>query len=307
MNFFFKFINYFKQRKINKQIIRSLSYGDIIWCDVRIYNTIKFKKNHTNRPYFVVEITDKYIKCIPFTHKTNHGFFCFKVNDNYGSLILSNGIFSLKYNKFKNVSSKEKLTEFEISKITKRLFIYYKHSPELSIFSRYIKLQPNDIVVHDDKYCLLYEVKNSTYILYEFSKYQKPSYVKVDTSFFVNPTSIVVSDASSLTYFNTFKDYKVLSINNYFKSLKTAQKKNKKSKKNAHDKRCQLSLVDIGTLVSYKNHNYYYIGSINKKGCLVDDDYSSSTWLDDDIDVRRLGRRTTEDELCFLKNMFFQK
>lgn len=306
--FFRKILNYFKNRKNNKQIIRSLSYGDIIWCDVKKYKNIKFKKNHQIRPYFVVEVTKTKIKCIPFTHRINKSFYCFYINENHGSLILSNGIFNLKYKHFENLDYKEKLSDLEISKITKRLFIYYNNSKEVSTFSKYIKFLPNDIVIRNNKYYLLYDVSDSKYTLYEFSKIYKPSFSKVDKSFYVKTSPVVVSDVNSLTYFNTFKDYKVLILDNYFKTLKNKEKQRRRSKKtSSNDVSQTLSTIDVGTRVTYKNKVYIYIGSIDKKGCLVETNYASSTWIDDDVVVKRHKMTTTKDELTFLKNMFFQK
>lgn len=298
---FKKIKDYFKKRKQNRQIISTLSYGDIIWCNVKNYKHIKFKKNHTTRPYFVVEVTKNRIKCIPFTHKVNNSFFCFFVNKNYGSMILSNGIFSLKFNHFEKLNKKDKLTEFELSKITKRLFIYYNSSKEYSVFSKYIKYRPNDIVVVDGRYYILFNIIDDKYTLYEFSKYYKTSYVKVDVSFYVKTTPVIVDDVNSLTYFNTFKDDKVRILSIYIKDKKEKEKK----RKSKNDKRQTLSTVEVGTLIKYDNKNYFYIGSKDNKGCLVEQNFASSTWVNDDVDVRRL-ETTTSDELCYLKNRFFQ-
>ena len=216
-------------------------------------------------------------------------------------MILSNGIFHLKFNHFDKLNTKNKLTDLELSKITKRLFIYYNSSKEYSVFSKYIKYRPNDIVVIDGRYYILFNIIDNKYTLYEFSKYYKTSYVKVDVSFYVKTTPVIVDDVNSLTYFNTFKDDKVKILSIYIKDKKEKEKKCKSK----NDKRQTLSTVKVGTLIKYDNKNYFYIGSKENKGCLVEQNFASSTWVNDDVDVRRLGTTTTLDELCYLKNIFF--
>ena len=315
---FEKLKSLFSRNKIPKEKLRSLKFGDVIWLDVKKYNDVFFKKGHTKRPYFVVKVVKDKVVCLPFTHRRQTSFTIFQVNDNFGSLILSYGLFKIKFKKFVAFTDKDDLTSWELSKIAKRITLYFDKDLELQKEVKpYIKFIPNDIVIsHDDdnvdRYHVVYDVMTTDGVrrlkCYEFSKKKKKGFVEVEKNFFIiDKIREFVDNDPKLKYFNTFKEYKLNSIKRFLEEKKHQEKVKKqkeKKKQKKKDTTFDISEIPVGCEIRYKGNLFYYIGKNEKGHCLISYNYSKLEYLTDEVPVRKAGSNASQEQLNFLQKMY---
>ena len=197
-----KIIKRFKYKKI----LKSFSYGDVIWCKVDKYgDQFSFEENHQVRPFLFVKYEHGHIYGYTLTH-TSQGrdTLACPLRSHDGDCVLLMCLFELKTLAYAGYS--ERMEENDLSKVSKIIYNMHEDADLRHSILKTIKIEENDIVEYKgDKY-LVYanELKRLTLYKLQDSIGQIKINHKNSTYYIENKPLIVSID--EVVFYDKFND-----------------------------------------------------------------------------------------------------